>query len=152
ATLPAQSSMGRIDVGISPNFATDNTLYASIANVGTFSNTNLGVFVSTNGGTTWSQTAAPDVCRQQCWYDNVVKVDPNGGAHAFFGGAAVSSGGLPAWVLRTANTGTSWSSIIPNSLGPGLPHVDNHAMAFIKLGNGKIRMYLGNDGGIWRTD
>jgi photosystem II stability/assembly factor-like uncharacterized protein len=152
ATLPAQSTMGRIDIGISPTFATDNTIYASIANAGTASNTNLGVFVTTNGGTTWSQTAAPDVCKQQCWYDNVVKVDPNGGAHAFLGGAAVTSGGAPGWVQRTANGGTSWSSIIPNALGPGLPHVDNHAMAFVKPASGKIRMYLGNDGGIWRTD
>jgi len=31
-TLPLQSSMGRIDLGISPNFASDNTVYASIAN------------------------------------------------------------------------------------------------------------------------
>src|SRR5438067_12602281 len=28
-----------------------------------------------------SQTTAPDICQMQCWYDNVVKVDPNGGAH-----------------------------------------------------------------------
>jgi hypothetical protein len=151
ATLPAQSTIGRIDIGISPNFATDKTIYASIANAGTFSNTNLGVFVSTDGGTTWNKTLAPDICQQQCWYDNVIKVDPNGGAIAFFAGGAVFSGNAPSWVVRTTNTGGSWSSIIPNALGPGLPHVDNHAMAFVKIGT-KVRMYLGNDGGIWRTD
>ena len=48
--------------------------------------------------------------------------------------------------------GTSWSTVIPNQLGVGLPHVDTHALAFFKLPGGKVRLYLGNDGGIWRTD
>jgi photosystem II stability/assembly factor-like uncharacterized protein len=151
STLPAATGMGRIDLGISPLFATDNTVYASIASAATASATNLGVWVTTNGGTSWTQTTAPDICQQQCWYDNVIKVDPNGGAHAFFGGSATFSGNTPIWVMSTANTGTTWTSLIPGVQGPGLPHVDNHAMAFVKLGT-KIRMYLGNDGGIWRTD
>jgi hypothetical protein len=154
ATLPAANTVGRIDMGISPNFATDSTVYASIAASSTGSNTNLGVWVTTNGGSTWTQTTAPDICQQQCWYDNVVKVDPNGGAHAFFGGSAVAVAGAASWVVRTADTGATWASVIPNLTngGPTEPHVDNHAMAFVKLANGKVRMYLGNDGGIWRTD
>lgn len=151
--LPAETSMGRIDLGISPLFATDNTVYASIANTTDASGSNLGVWVTTNGGTTWTRTAATDICDAQCWYDNVVKVDPLGGAHAFLGGAAITDVNQnPIWVERTTNTGTAWSTVIPNQLGTGLPHVDTHAMAFIKLSTGKIRMYLGNDGGIWRTD
>jgi len=149
------SNVGRIDLGISPQFATDNTVYASIADSSSGSNANLGVFVTTNGGTSWTQTTAPDICQAQCWYDNVVKVDPNGGAHAFFGGSAAADAlGNPTWVMSTANTGATWTSIIPNLAAgsPGLPHVDNHAFAFAKLSTGKIRMYLGNDGGIWRTD
>jgi len=153
ATLPALSTVGRIDMGISPNFATDNTVYASIADAGTASNTNLGVWVTKDGGTTWTLTAAPDVCQQQCWYDNVVKVDPTSGAHAFFGGGAVTSAsGAPIYVVRTADTGATFQSIIPNiNGGPGIPHVDIHAMAFLKQSNAKILMYLGNDGGIWKT-
>lgn len=150
--LPAATSMGRIDMGISPLYATDQTVYASIADASTASGTNLGVFKSTDGGTSWTQTTAPDICQQQCWYDNVVKVDPNGGAHAFFGGSSAQNASGPFWVMRTLDTGATWASVIPNALGPGLPHVDNHAFAFAKLGTGKIRMYLGNDGGIWRTD
>ena len=150
--LPAAASMGRIDLGISPLFATDNTVYASIADASTASATNLGVFVSTNGGTSWTQTTAPDICNAQCWYDNVIKVDPNGGANAFFGGSSVfDSSNNPIWVMRTSNTGSTWTTVIPNTLGTGLPHVDNHAIAFVKIGTA-VRMYLGNDGGIWRTD
>jgi len=151
--LPPQTEMGRMDLGISPNYAADNTVYASIADDSTSSSTNLGVWLTTNGGTTWTLTAAPDVCQGQCWYDNVVKVDPNNKNIAFFGGAAVTdNSGNPIWVVRTTTGGTSWPTIIPNQLGPGLPHVDTHAMAFFKLSTNKVRMYLGNDGGIWRTD
>jgi photosystem II stability/assembly factor-like uncharacterized protein len=154
-TLPPQSSMGRIDLGIAPSDPTGNTVYASIADATTFSSNNLGVFVTTNGGTSWTQTAAPDICRFQCWFDNVIKVDPNNQNIVFFGGSsAIDSAGNPFWVVRTENGGTTWSSVIPN-LPPGsagLPHVDNHAIAFVKLLTGKVRMYLGNDGGIWRTD
>jgi photosystem II stability/assembly factor-like uncharacterized protein len=155
ATLPPQSSMGRIDLGIAPNDATGNTVYASIADASTSSGTNLGVYVTTNGGTSWTRTTAPDICRQQCWYDNVIKVDPNNKNIAFFGGGAVRGpGGSFFWVVRTEDGGTTWSSVIPNlPVGSsGLPHVDTHAIAFFKLSNGKVRMYLGNDGGIWRTD
>jgi len=157
-TLPLQSSMGRIDMGIAPSDTSGNTVYASIADAtnGKASVTNLGVFVTTNGGTSWSQTAAPDICHFQCWYDNVVKVDPINPSVVFFGGGAVrDSGGNPMWVVRTMNGGTTWSSVIPNLPGntsPGLPHVDNHAIAFVKLPTGKVRAYLGNDGGVWRTD
>jgi hypothetical protein len=153
--LPASSAMGRIDLGISPQFATDNTVYASIANISTGSSNNLGVWVTTNGGTSWTQTTAPDICNAQCWYDNVVKVDPNGKNFAFFGGSAVSdASGNPGYVIRTSNGGTTWATAIPNLGGgsAGFPHVDVHAFAFAKLSTGKIRMYMGNDGGIWRTD
>ncbi|MGC2670952.1 MAG: IPT/TIG domain-containing protein [Candidatus Acidiferrum sp.] len=151
--LPAQSTMGRMDLGISPNFAADNTVYASIASASDASTTNLGVWVTTNGGTSWTQTAAPDVCQFQCWYDDVLKVDPSNKNTVFFGGSSVlDANGNPQWVVRSTTGGSSWSTVLPNQLGVGLPHVDTHALAFFKLPGGKVRMYLGNDGGIWRTD
>jgi photosystem II stability/assembly factor-like uncharacterized protein len=155
--LPAASSIGRVDMGISPNFATDNTVYASISDASTASDTNLGVWVTTNGGTAWTQTTAPDVCQGQCWYDNVIKVDPNNSKVAYFGGAAVTdNSGNPIWLIRTTDGGNTWASVLPTSSSPGLPHVDQHALAYFKATSGtfsgKVRLYLGNDGGIWRTD
>jgi hypothetical protein len=155
--LPLQSSIGRIDLGIAPSDTTGNTVYASIADASTASETNLGVFVTTNGGTSWTQTSAPDICKYQCWYDNVIKVDPNNKNIAYLGGSAgADTSENPNWVIRTADGGNSWSTVIPNARGPGLPHVDNHAIAFFKSTtgtfSGKVRMYLGNDGGVWRTD
>lgn len=150
--LPTQTSMGRMDLGISPNYSSDNTVYASIADASQGSNTNLGVWVTNSGGTSWSQTSAPDVCQQQCWYDNVIKVDPSNKNDVYFGGSAVTDiNGNPQWVMRSTNGGSTWSTVIPNQLGTGLPHVDTHAIAFVKTSSG-VRVYLGNDGGIWRTD
>jgi Bacterial Ig-like domain (group 3) len=156
--LPAASTIGRVDMGISPNFATDNTVYASISNATTFSDTNLGVWVTTNGGTSWTQqTTAPDVCQQQCWYDNVIKVDPNNGKIAYLGGAAVGNAlGNPGYLVRTTDGGNSWASVLPTTSSAALLHVDQHAIAFVKpttgTDAGNVRAYVGNDGGIWRTD
>jgi len=163
AGLPLQSSMGRIDLGIAPSDTIGNTVYASIADASIdpatgfrrASRTNLGVFKTTDGGNSWTTTNAPDICQHQCWYDNVIKVDPNNKSIAFFGGGAVrDSSGNFSWVVRTEDGGSNWSSVIPNlpAGSAGLPHVDNHAVAFVKLPTGKVRLYLGNDGGIWRTD
>jgi len=154
-TLPTQASMGRIDLGIAPSDTAGKTVYASIADSSEGSSANLGVYVTSDAGTTWTKTGAPDICQPQCWYDNVVKVDPLHSSTVFLGGSAVAdSTGNPLWVLRTANSGTTWSSVIPNlpEGSAGLPHVDNHALAFVKLPSGKLRLYLGNDGGMWRTD
>jgi hypothetical protein len=158
ATLPSQSFMGRIDLGIAPSDATGNTVYASIANGSNASLTNLGVFVTTNGGTSWLQTSAPDICQFQCWYDNVVKVDPNNKNIVYLGGSSVNSSSAYEWVMRSTGgtTGGAFSSVLPVTQGPGLPHVDVHAIALFKATSGafsgKVRAYLGNDGGMWRTD
>jgi hypothetical protein len=156
---PTTQSMGRIDLGIAPSDPTGNTVYASIANGSDGSRMNLGVFVTTNGGTSWTQTTAPDICHFQCWYDNVVKVDPTNPNTVFLGGAAVSSETAFEWVMRSTDGGASWNSAVPTPTGPGdpsVPHVDEHGLAFFKATSGtfagKVRLYLGNDGGLWRTD
>jgi hypothetical protein len=150
--LPAQTSMGRIDLGIAPS--DPNTVYASIANVADGSNTNQGVWKTTDGGANWTKTAASDICHSQCWYDNVVKVDPNDSATVFFGGSAVGAGtSNPQYVERSRDGGNTWNPAVPSALGvPGTPHVDQHAIALFKVSPTKVIGYLGNDGGLWRTD
>src|SRR5713226_7207125 len=98
---PTAAQIGRIDIGISPSDLTGNTVFVSISDATTQSNTNFGIFKTTDGGANWTKTAAPDICRQQCWFDNVVKVDPNNPGEVFFGGGAVTSGGNPAWIQRS---------------------------------------------------
>src|SRR5437016_5344915 len=96
--------------------------------------------------TSWAQTSAPDICRSQCWYDNVIKVDPTnkdivylgGSAAATFAGSALS----PEWVMRSMNgtTGGTFSPAIPPVTGPtpALPHVDEHALAFFQATSGAL--------------
>jgi hypothetical protein len=159
AQQPTTQTMGRIDLGIAPSDTSGNTVYASIADGSDGSHVNLGVFVTTNGGTSWTQTTAPDICHFQCWYDNVVKVDPTSPNTVFLGGAAVSSENAFKWVMRSTDGGASWKSAVSAPTGaedPTVPHVDEHALAFFKATSGtfagKVRLYLGNDGGLWRTD
>jgi hypothetical protein len=151
-TAPTSGTMGRIDLGIFDA----STVYASIANGAVGSTTNLGVWVTTNGGTTWTPTNAPDICHSQCWYDNVIKVDPNNRDVVFFGGSAVvAAGPVYSWVVRSTNgtTGGTFSAAIPTVSGSSaLPHVDEHALAYFKLPSNKVRLFLGGDGGLWRTD
>jgi hypothetical protein len=158
------SSIGRIDLGIASADSTGNTVYASIADASInpltgsrASQSNLGVFKTIDGGTTWTNTNAPDVCSPQCWYDNVIKVDPTNSQIVFFGGGAHEVFSPPSvtfeWIIHSNDGGTTWSPAIPTAPSgtSGLPHVDEHAMAFVKIGS-TVRMYLGNDGGVWRTD
>jgi hypothetical protein len=152
--LPVQTSMGRIDLGIAP--FDPNTVYASIANVANGSDTNQGIWKTTDGGANWTKTAAPDICAQQCWYDNVVKVDPNNSAIVYFGGSSFGGGASPSWIQRSTDGGNTWIRVVPNLGGPGLPHVDQHAITFFPVSSGansgKVIAYNGNDGGVWRTD
>jgi hypothetical protein len=161
AGVPA-ANFGRIDLGIAAADTTGNTVYASIAD-GTSnlltgrSRGNLGIFKTIDGGNTWTNTNAPDVCSPQCWYDNVIKVDPNNSQIVFFGGGAHEVFSTTAvtfdWIVRSTDGGMTWNPAIPTAPSgtSGLPHVDEHAMAFVKTNSG-VRMYLGNDGGVWRTD
>ena len=132
--------MGRIDLGIAPSDTSGNTVYASIADATTGSSTNIGVFVTINGGTSWTQTSAPDVCQHQCWYDNVVKVDPTNKNIVYIGGSSVSSSTAYEWVMRSTGgtTGGAFSSVLPAAQGPGLPHVDVHAITLFKASSGKV--------------
>src|SRR6266404_3868610 len=164
AGVPA-ADFGRIDLGIAAFDTTGNTVFASIADatlnpitqVSHASRNNLGVFKTSDGGNSWINTNAPDICSPQCWYDNVIKVDPTNSGIVFFGGGAHSAVNSTSvtfeWVIHSIDGGATWSPAIPTTSGdPTLPHVDQHALSFFKLPTGKVRLYLGNDGGLWRAD
>ena len=131
--------VGRIALAISPS--SPSTLFASIGNS---SNSNLlGLYQTTNGGSTWTQlTTTPNYCAPQCWYDNVVAVDPTN-PNVIFAGGSEENGTL----LQSLNAGKTWTDV---TVGGNLVelHEDHHALAFSANG---ATLYVGNDGGSWST-
>ncbi len=150
--LPAalSTNIGRITLALAPS--SDATLYTAIADSATTSSTLLGFAVTTNGGTSWTQRngdtrlSTSGVCNGQCFYDIPLAVSPASASDVFFGGAARNG-----TLIRSTDAGITWTEIsrVANPLPSDSIHVDMHAIAFSKDGS---RMYVGNDGGVWRTD
>src|SRR5947209_17632725 len=145
--LPSGAAVGRIEIAMPPS--SPSTLYASIQDPrGATFGALLGFFKTTDGGANWITLPAPDYCSPQCWYDNVVRVDPNptDPPTVFAAGSAVSfpTGG---YLIRSIDGGNSWSEVAVGGNSVRL-HVDHHALAFSKPGSGTLTLYAGNDGGL----
>ncbi|MEO8025769.1 MAG: IPT/TIG domain-containing protein [Bryobacteraceae bacterium] len=136
--LPS-ANIGRITLAVTA--AAPNNLYAAFADGSSARiGANLGVFRSTDQGTTWQQlTSVPEYCSSQCWYAMEIKVHPTNPDVIFLGGLNI---------LRSLDGGITW-----RVLGAGTNrvnyHVDQHVFTFTNDGH---RLYVGNDGGVWSTD
>jgi Bacterial Ig domain len=91
----------------------------------------------------------------QGWYDNVFAVDPTDPEKVWAGGIDL---------FRSDNGGVNWgvasywwfqiNGTPPNNGDPQLVHADNHIIAFHPNYNGTTNqtMFVGDDGGIYKTD
>ncbi|HEV8459700.1 MAG TPA: hypothetical protein VGQ38_03245, partial [Gaiellaceae bacterium] len=108
------------------------------------------VFKSVNAGASWTQTGTgtndtdnvEDYCGTQCFYDNVIEVDPSNPNIVYVGGSygydlSPQSGGI----FRSTDGGASWEN-----LGWDL-HPDFHALAMDPSNPNHV--LIGNDGGVW---
>ena len=108
------------------------------------------VFKSTNAGASWAQTGTgandtdnvEDYCGTQCFYDNVIEVDPTNPSIVYAGGSygydlSPQSGGI----FRSTDGGAHWTN-----LGWDL-HPDFHALAMDPAHPDHV--LIGNDGGVW---
>lgn len=140
------ASVGRIEIAIAPSTTGPSAvLYASIENF--LTDGILGIFRSADAGINWNQLfSAPNHCTPQCWYDHVIRVHPTNANVVFAGGSAVAD-----YLTRTTDGGVSWIRSVSGT-NAVVPHVDIQSMAFVSLPGGGARLYMGNDGGIWRTD
>src|SRR3989441_7217389 len=149
------TNVGRIDIDRS----TPDTLFALVAKAdGTGL---LGLWKTTNASNGASadwiqQTSTPDFCTStggsQCFYDLVIRVHPSFPNVVFAGGSSGDSQAVPfnsRALFRSLDGGATWRSVANGATGTGL-HVDLHALAFFNNNNG--RLYIGNDGGVWRSD
>jgi hypothetical protein len=145
-------SLGRIALAILPSSTSTGSnakLYAAIAESATLSSNLMSVFKTANGGTTsWTPVfGAPSFCNSQCFYDLVMAVDPaDATGNTVFAGGAASIDTL----IRSTDGGTTWTEISRNDVRGATDsiHVDMHAIAFSSNGG---TMYVGNDGGVWKT-
>ena len=169
----SDAGMGRTSLAIAPS--NQQTMYALAASntVGSFLNGLQGVFRSTDGGGTWGarvRNTSPSKINtvilsnpviayltecgfgtssfnNQGWYDNIIAVDPLDANRVWIGGTDTfrsDDGG--------ANFGIA-SHWWANTTFPQYAHADHHAIAFDPGFNGTTNkiMYLGNDGGLFKT-
>lgn len=137
----ATASTERVKLALSPE--NPNYLYAAVAKTG---GGLAGVYVSANGGGTWTKSTLrgldgssySDVCGTQCWYDLVITANPRNHAEVFLGGASHH------FLLRSRDAGATWQDVSSPAV-----HPDQHAIAFSHDGT---RIFVGNDGGFYSGD
>ena len=129
--LPSGPGVGRIGISIAKS--NPDILYAIYADAdpGWFD----GVYKTTNGGDTWTQTndgALGGVYSSYGWWFGNIRVDPTNADRVFV---------LGLEFYRTTNGGASWSN------AGGSMHVDHHGLDFGPTGI----IWEGNDGGMYRS-
>ncbi len=168
--------MGRTSIAISPS--NQNVIYAAAASIvaGAFQDGLHAIFRSTSSGDPGSWTPqtrntnstklnnvlfsnplaaflsecglAPSVFNNQGWYDNVIAVDPTDPNRIWLGGIDL---------FRSDDGGTNWglaSYWWAEKNNPHYAHADHHVITFHPQYNGSTnrQMFIGSDGGIFRTD
>ncbi len=140
AVLPS-SGYTRISMAVAP--ASSSILYAVFTAT---NNTTLGIYKSTNAGTSWSSLSIPTDALTgathlagQGWYDNAIGIDPANSNIVYVGGVNL---------YKTTNGGTSWTMISNWYSGAGYPYV--HADQHVLLFSGST-LWITNDGGVFRT-
>ncbi|HCV43701.1 MAG TPA: hypothetical protein DGH68_09475 [Bacteroidetes bacterium] len=117
-------------VGLTLCVASPNTVYASIGK--NSDNSMLGVYKTTNAGTSWSNVSpGVNFLGNQGWYDNVIGVSPVDANNVLAGGVSLQ---------RSTNGGTTWTQINDVNV-----HADHHAITWNSTGTS---VWVGNDGGM----
>ncbi len=138
--LPS-SNVARILVSIAAS--NPDIVYTAIVDNGSHLR---GLYKTTDGGAIWTLMGnTPDFPYPQGWYDVFLGVDPTDEDTLFAGGVFPSY--AVAGVIRSTDGGANWTDISVDPFG-GQLHPDQHAVAFGPTG----ALWVGNDGGIWRSD
>lgn len=144
---PAKQT-GRIGVAFAPS--DPSRAYAIVASK--LDGSAVGLFRSDDSGETWAQTAAPPGSLQQSsfgWWFGRVWVDPLAPDRLFVAGVEVNES-LDGGDRFTAQTNTLIGVATGAFQAGAAVHADQHAMAWDP--NLPNRVYLGNDGGVYRSD
>lgn len=140
---PNNDAIGRIDLAMAPS--DPQVIYAQV-NGGVDIQNPLGVWRTTNGGTSWTQVATISdflTCNSgigQTWYNAGVTVDPNNPDVVFLSMIDL---------YRSTNGGDTFTNLTCGYSGGEDVHVDHHARAFIPGSSSSL--LIGSDGGVYVT-
>ncbi|CAA9506334.1 MAG: GH74, partial [uncultured Solirubrobacteraceae bacterium] len=130
--LMSSPALGRIGIAYAPS--APDTIFIITSGEG---GAGLGLYKSTNGGTTFLPLSDPSINANSVvygWWFGRIWVDPKDANHVFTAGLALA---------ESKNGGLTFSLNTD-------PHADEHALAWDpKEPN---RVYLGNDGGVYRSE
>lgn len=121
---------------IHPAADANATFYAAAGN--NSAGTGAGrVLKSTDGGTTFTESAATTFCSPQCFYNIAVAVDPTNVNNVFIGGTGANT------FSRSLTGGTIFIASQANL------HTDSHVIAVAP--SQPLTIYFGSDGGIYKS-
>ncbi|MGH3368222.1 MAG: WD40/YVTN/BNR-like repeat-containing protein [Nocardioidaceae bacterium] len=134
--LPEPSeTTGRMGIAVAPSDG-DRLYVIHINRLGGFA----GFFTSNDGGDSWTRTADDALLQQSQssygWWFGRVWVTPDDADDVWVAGVPL---------IRSGDGGDTWTYGAGNNV-----HVDHHAMVWDP--RVEDRIYLGNDGGLYRTD
>ncbi|MBK6766544.1 MAG: hypothetical protein IPG71_09605 [bacterium] len=140
--LPAGSTHGRLELSISPT--SPSTVYAGYSQTISAGAAFLGMYRTTNGGSTWSlQSSSPNMYNAQGWYNLVCQVHPTDANQVW-------SCGLDAY--KSTDGGVNWTRMTIWTYSEGnsqYAHADHHALAYMP-GNPNT-ILIGTDGGLFKS-
>ncbi len=136
------SGYERIEIALSES--SNQTVYALYQSA--VDGTCMGIYKSTNGGSSWSSKPLPSAiglsnfARNQAWYNLSIGVDPNDDNKLIIGGIDL---------FKSSNGGDSWTQLSHwgGLMAKQLVHADQHLIKFAP--NSSQHVLIGNDGGIW---
>ncbi|MFZ5432792.1 MAG: T9SS type A sorting domain-containing protein [Calditrichota bacterium] len=140
--LPSGSTMGRMEVSVSP--ANPQVLYLGVSQTLSAGAGLLGIYRTTNGGASWTQQASsPNMYSGQGWYNIVCEAHPTNSS-------IVYSSGLDCY--KSSDGGTTWYQKTWWYYSSGhtqYAHADHHALAFKP--NDPNTIIVGTDGGLFKS-
>lgn len=144
AGLPPADRMGRATLAIAPS--NPKVLYAFVADEQSDNaDLLLGVFKTTNGGTSWTDVAGRHfAAERQIGYGNTIAIHPLNARHVICGGVDLhlSSDGGATW-----RKVTRWNA---RRGAANYAHADHHALVMPAASAGRV--YSANDGGVDLSD
>ncbi len=138
---PAIALNGNIKLSaVAGTYLNTSTVYASVA---TPNRTLRGLYVTNNGGQTWTQVTVPSYMAAQGDYANAILAVT--AQQVFVGGYEQNPTTHLGNVLRTLDGGANWVDFSNSGFGP---HTGIHS--FFRDSSGRI--LVGTDGGVWRLE